>query len=260
MSGVSFLYAMWHSHVVREHIAVDVVEDTIHAAAAVFTGLMRNCPPARTCREALLRINEVVLKKRTTASQESSPTYANSTQTSTNPQANTPIHAPDLDERRRNLRFDTDFRDLFTDVTGRASPHGQSQAPLGDPHVRTAHQENYNTNAGVDFEPGSFSRAGQPMPLSSLPGANFSELWPSFDPNSGSMDLDTSPPNFFDTSTPDFFNFGSGYRAEWGPLPSGSSDDVFMGSDLPPSGEPGAGIGLLDQFWFGNTTGLSEQH
>ncbi|KAF4587488.1 positive regulator of purine utilization [Ophiocordyceps camponoti-floridani] len=55
MAGISYLYAIWHSPVVRARLTLDDVDFTVLAAKSVFTDLMDKCPPAEMCRDALDR-------------------------------------------------------------------------------------------------------------------------------------------------------------------------------------------------------------
>ncbi|KAH9908781.1 hypothetical protein F4778DRAFT_718696 [Xylariomycetidae sp. FL2044] len=55
MAGISYLYAIWHSHVVRSRLTMDEVDFTILAATSVFSDLIEKCPPAEACRDAFDR-------------------------------------------------------------------------------------------------------------------------------------------------------------------------------------------------------------
>ncbi|RYO76541.1 hypothetical protein DL766_010379 [Monosporascus sp. MC13-8B] len=62
MAGVSYLYAIWHSHVVRSRLTMDEVDFTILAATSVFSDLISKCPPAETCRDAFDRTAKATIK------------------------------------------------------------------------------------------------------------------------------------------------------------------------------------------------------
>ncbi|KAI1268993.1 fungal-specific transcription factor domain-containing protein [Xylariaceae sp. FL1019] len=62
MAGVSYLYAIWHSHVVRSRLTMDEVDFTILAATSVFTDLIDKCPPAEACRDAFDRTAKATIK------------------------------------------------------------------------------------------------------------------------------------------------------------------------------------------------------
>ncbi|XDG09536.1 hypothetical protein ABKA04_009151 [Annulohypoxylon sp. FPYF3050] len=62
MAGISYLYAIWHSHVVRSRLTMDEVDFTILAATSVFTDLIEKCPPAEACRDAFDRTAKATIK------------------------------------------------------------------------------------------------------------------------------------------------------------------------------------------------------
>ncbi|KAH6664741.1 fungal-specific transcription factor domain-containing protein [Plectosphaerella plurivora] len=62
MAGISYLYAIWHSPIVRSRLNMDEVDFTILAAKSVFTDLMDKCPPAETCRDAFDRTAKATIK------------------------------------------------------------------------------------------------------------------------------------------------------------------------------------------------------
>ncbi|KAI2629441.1 fungal-specific transcription factor domain-containing protein [Xylaria nigripes] len=62
IAGISYLYAIWHSLVVRSRLTLDEVDFTILAAKSVFTDLIDKCPPAETCRDALDRTAKATIK------------------------------------------------------------------------------------------------------------------------------------------------------------------------------------------------------
>jgi hypothetical protein len=90
MAGISYLYAIWHSPIVRSRLvshlfprgyrrredstpnrreltrrnlqSMDEIDLTVLAAKAVFTDLMDKCPPAETCRDAFDRTAKATIK------------------------------------------------------------------------------------------------------------------------------------------------------------------------------------------------------
>lgn len=62
MAGVSYLYAIWHSVVVRSRLTMDEVDFTILAATSVFSDLIDKCPPAEACRDAFDRTAKATIK------------------------------------------------------------------------------------------------------------------------------------------------------------------------------------------------------
>lgn len=65
MAGISYLYAIWHSPLVRSRLSMDDVDFTVLAAKSVFTDMIDKCPPAETCRDAFDRTAKATLKMAT---------------------------------------------------------------------------------------------------------------------------------------------------------------------------------------------------
>ncbi|KAL1847122.1 hypothetical protein VTK73DRAFT_10419 [Phialemonium thermophilum] len=61
-AGISYLYAIWHSPIVRSRLSMDEVDFTILAAISVFTDLIDKCPPAEACRDAFDRTAKATIK------------------------------------------------------------------------------------------------------------------------------------------------------------------------------------------------------
>ncbi|KAL1961966.1 hypothetical protein VTN77DRAFT_701 [Rasamsonia byssochlamydoides] len=62
MAGISFLYAIWHSPVVRSRLTLDDVDFTVLAATSVLGDLMEKCPPAEACRDAFERMSRATVQ------------------------------------------------------------------------------------------------------------------------------------------------------------------------------------------------------
>ncbi|KAK8908116.1 hypothetical protein ACHAPC_009116 [Botrytis cinerea] len=62
MAGISFLYAIWHSQVVRSRLTMDEVDFTILAATSVLGDLIDKCPPAEACRDAFDRMSKATVQ------------------------------------------------------------------------------------------------------------------------------------------------------------------------------------------------------
>ncbi|KAI1436086.1 fungal-specific transcription factor domain-containing protein [Xylaria sp. CBS 124048] len=62
MAGISYLYAIWHSLVVRSRLTMDEVDFTILAATSVLSDLISKCPPAEACRDAFDRTAKATIK------------------------------------------------------------------------------------------------------------------------------------------------------------------------------------------------------
>ncbi|TGZ77262.1 hypothetical protein EX30DRAFT_360191 [Ascodesmis nigricans] len=61
MAGISFLYAIWHSPLVRSKLSMDEVDFTILAATSVLGDLIGKCPPAEACRDSFARMSKAVV-------------------------------------------------------------------------------------------------------------------------------------------------------------------------------------------------------
>ncbi|KAJ2896676.1 Positive regulator of purine utilization [Zalerion maritima] len=62
MAGISYLYAIWHSPVVRSRLSMDEVDFTVLAATSVLSDLIDKCPPAEACRDAFDRTAKATVK------------------------------------------------------------------------------------------------------------------------------------------------------------------------------------------------------
>ncbi|KAJ5161925.1 hypothetical protein N7492_007317 [Penicillium capsulatum] len=62
MAGISFLYAIWHSPMVRSRLSLDEVDFTVLAATSVLGDLMHKCPPAEACRDAFERMSKATVQ------------------------------------------------------------------------------------------------------------------------------------------------------------------------------------------------------
>ncbi|RAL16751.1 Zn(II)2Cys6 transcription factor [Aspergillus homomorphus CBS 101889] len=62
MAGISFLYAIWHSVLVRSRLTLDEVDFTVLAATSVLGDLMHKCPPAEACRDAFERMSKATVQ------------------------------------------------------------------------------------------------------------------------------------------------------------------------------------------------------
>ncbi|KAH8597183.1 fungal-specific transcription factor domain-containing protein [Bisporella sp. PMI_857] len=62
MAGISFLYAIWHSPIVRSRLTMDEVDFTILAATSVLGDLIEKCPPAEACRDAFDRMSKATVQ------------------------------------------------------------------------------------------------------------------------------------------------------------------------------------------------------
>jgi hypothetical protein len=62
IAGISFLYCLWYSPLVRSYLTLDDVDFTVLAATSVLDDLIVFCPPARACRDAFSRMASTTIK------------------------------------------------------------------------------------------------------------------------------------------------------------------------------------------------------
>ncbi|KAF2493140.1 hypothetical protein BU16DRAFT_512873 [Lophium mytilinum] len=133
MAGISFLYAVWHSPVVRSHLSLDDVDFTVLAATSVLGDLIEKCPPAEACRDAFDRMSKATIQMCMsttgfgpqalgTASQanmsnfHSPSTYTSDQDARSDTELSTGYqHSYFQSSRRPTPRFDMNLRDLFSD-------------------------------------------------------------------------------------------------------------------------------------------------
>lgn len=145
-AGISFLYALWHSPLVRSHLTLDDVDFTILAATSVLADLIPNCPPAEACRDAFTRMAKATISMcmsttgfgvaSSLGSQalDSPVSYVSPGQLSNDNSYDNgggyvdvgaemmPRRANSDGERRQLPKFDMNLKDLFSDVELQARP------------------------------------------------------------------------------------------------------------------------------------------
>ena len=272
MAGISFLYAIWHSTVVRSRLSLDDVDFTVLAATSVLTDLIDKCPPAEACRDAFSRMSKATVQMCMSTTGFGSQAIGHSHHHHKNrhaqPQpANT---MPSQDQRSRafenalrqqqqyqpveNLRppvpsFDTNL-DMLTEGTG---PNGNE--------------------ANVGFDGSSGPAASDISMITTPPAPQYSEPFaqqqqqmippnvvPVYSPTA-STSVDSAynalPPSL-DFAGIDFLDVNNG-----GTLDAANYQDPggfqLGGWDLGGEGEhdwaEGSGLDLMDGFWFGVGSG-----
>ncbi|KAM3065394.1 hypothetical protein ACMFMF_011118 [Clarireedia jacksonii] len=229
MAGISFLYAIWHSPIVRSRLTLDEVDFTILAATSVLGDLIEKCPPAEACRDAFDRMS-----KATVQMCMSTTGFGSSVQ----PQGLNSRRLPPPAEndyfnkyngsssqfrrppQRPKPQFDMGLNDLFASTGTGAGSQGQ---PFKRPSSR-----NSNASAGASNHESQSKNSPMSAAAARSAGAN---------PNQAvhSPDLATSPPlsnldNGMGNLDPNLFAHGQG---------QGSSPYTSMGG----SGRGGAGTG-----------------
>ncbi|KAB8072809.1 fungal-specific transcription factor domain-containing protein [Aspergillus leporis] len=167
MAGISFLYAIWHSPVVRSRLTLDEVDFTVLAATSVLGDLMHKCPPAEACRDAFERMNKATVQMclsttgfgsqvdltryqtSAAANQQSNTLYAGRTRQNGRYTMDQRQRPPAGQSRRHTQtrptrpipRFDMNLGDLFNDNTiPERSSHG-TRRPVQPYHIRPEFSE-----------------------------------------------------------------------------------------------------------------------
>ncbi|KAL1306064.1 hypothetical protein AAFC00_004190 [Neodothiora populina] len=182
MCGISFLYAIWHSVVVRSKLTLDDVDFTVLAATSVLDDLISKCGPAEACRDAFDRMAKATIAmamKETGFGQDALRHLPERVQNSTSnnqSQMKPPQYTQDehnmLDpnlrqqtqqrQKRPAPRFDMDLKDLFSDdeYPSRASKLR-----------RTQYQPTHSPSTAIKREPsGTFSTTSSVPPQMSTHG------------------------------------------------------------------------------------------
>ena len=259
--GVSFLYAIWHSKEIRGYLTVHDLEAKIQGASTVFSGLIPKCPPARTSRNALIRIGKAVAKLLS-----SRPTMQG--QFGTRIQSHNFPEQPNVRVQQtvsgqvptypQRLQFDTNLNDLFGELQNSDPSSFGSIRDL--PNSLQGYEPSLNSAQGADFQGNS--------PLDSVPQDQCTAFLGS------TMDFNAQSPlpeelqfaippevNFddmmFDNMELDTAAFGAqGNDIGLGFGPSQFSN-VFMGGEFQPSAEVG-NDSHMDHFYYASTT--DERH
>ncbi|KAM0718529.1 hypothetical protein Q7P37_005599 [Cladosporium fusiforme] len=246
MSGISFLYALWHSPVVRSHLTLDDVDFTILAATSVLTDLIPNCPPAEACRDAFTRMAKatITMCMSTTGfgvasslgsqTLDSPVSYVSPGQLSNDSMSVHPMdsslelqqHQSPGSERRQVPKFDMNLRDLFSDVElqGRTQtflPQQQYARP-GAPQQQPRQQQQDaapftgqtyaipatpDTSAGNEPSPMQYQPDFNSMRRQSQPAySTYQQQQQQQQQNSLSQTISQQPPTDFSFDTLDFLD------------------------------------------------------
>ncbi|KAL2002791.1 hypothetical protein VTN02DRAFT_5950 [Thermoascus thermophilus] len=277
MAGISFLYAIWHSPVVRSRLTLDEVDFTVLAATSVLEDLMEKCPPAEACRDAFDRMSKAIIQMCLSTTgfgsqagplgrgvgapiprplsspylvnprsrQRSEPTDHQQLPTQSQPQQQAQLRPP-----RPVPRFDLNPRDTFDC----GSPHSGKR-----PRVESYDQFGYPARPTVHFK--------QEVPRQHRPGAQYMQSYHQYNTSSPqqqqffyasspqSASSGSAPQNFnqppqvtesenLTAAGSDFVTFatGGGQTVDFG-FGSGTDYDMFMPS-LGQGGAQGTGLDL----------------
>ncbi|RYP75762.1 hypothetical protein DL771_002249 [Monosporascus sp. 5C6A] len=153
MAGVSYLYAIWHSHVVRSRLTMDEVDFTILAATSVFSDLISKCPPAETCRDAFDRTAKATIKMAQSTGgfgqvlhrkKRGSREYANSREATAQRQRHSQRVPADQGNPRTSTHYDTLTHDRYSSIQrgAQTTPSHASGSRLSMPNAQ-AEQDAY---------------------------------------------------------------------------------------------------------------------
>ena len=157
--GISFLYAIWQSTLVRDQLTIDDVEFTVFVATSVLSDLIEKCPPAETCRDAFVRMSKATISMvvRTTgfgnasilATQRLGGQPPDGHFDHQHPMDVAPIPIATSAPRRRHLpQFDMNLKDLFSDEELASQPISySSKLPPPPPtmiHAATQHHHHHH--------------------------------------------------------------------------------------------------------------------
>ncbi|KAK5126127.1 hypothetical protein LTR85_011482 [Meristemomyces frigidus] len=277
MSGISFLYAIWHSTLVRSQLTLDDVDFTVLIATSVLSDLTDKCPPAEACRDAFMRMSKATISMcmsttgfgnaSTLGSQPlNSPSAYFSSRDGMQQRADNEDASMQsaFQPRRQMPQFDMNLRDLFSDeeLAGRPAHQPKLQgfgqrttasssapyAPLPvhpalkqEPSSHTAH----SPHSSVGTTQYQQQPPGPPYQVSAQqPYQSFAETIPQAQPDYFE-DLD-----FLDTFP------AADPNNIWG-----NSNDLDLGFtggtafDANGAWEANGGVDLFDGFFFGNGAG-----
>ncbi|WPH00233.1 Positive regulator of purine utilization [Acrodontium crateriforme] len=137
MSGISFLYAIWHSTLVRSQLTLDDVDFTVLVATSVLSDLIEKCPPAEACRDAFVRMSKATISMcmNTTGFGNASTLSSQplnipggyfSSRSRAQSGASIGNGSPNLPSRRMRMpKFDMNLKDLFSEEEIANRPHTQ---------------------------------------------------------------------------------------------------------------------------------------
>lgn len=264
MAGISFLYAVWHSPVVRSRLTLDDVDFTVLAATSVLDDLMEKCPPAEACRDAFQRMSKATVqmcmsttgfgfgKEPELPLPRTRPSFAS---TMSNDNISIPIdpvikqepqqqrHRP-LKSKRPPPKFDMDLRELFPEDMDQSSLLSQSfprdmppppppqriqtpqqqQSPSAAPTLSTIRAQT-NAGFGMDASVMPASASGLPAFTASPPQQMPFYDNNSFQPDFGGMDFNND--DFMaDSVGIDLGGFGMDFQHDWS---EGQQFDLFDG-------------------------------
>lgn len=201
MAGISYLYAIWHSPVVRSRLTMDEVDFTVLAATSVLSDMIDKCPPAEACRDAFDRTAKATIKMANSTGgfgpgANANGMRASSKRSRSRHEENRMDWSPRGDQsatnkvRRHMQRASTEFQPHRTggfhsdgSLTDGMNPAAATPASL--PQLQTTGTFRRPGLPNVKSENDGFSlmRAVPPAPLSSGSGSDLAMTPPAIDPS-----------------------------------------------------------------------------
>ncbi|KAI7160267.1 hypothetical protein KC349_g3586 [Hortaea werneckii] len=281
MSGISFLYAIWHSTLVRSQLTLDDVDFTVLIATSVLGDLSDKCPPADSCREAFVRMS-----KATISMVMSTTGFGNASTLGSQPLNSpegssyfrnlcTPHHSPgslQTQPATQMPQFDMNLKELFSDEElANRTPHfsypsitmpqdSETSSPAYStmPNYSSPKQGNAFARPAMQATPGApqyQQQQQQPQPQSpasrQYPMTNAQQYQPITETIlRGQPDFAFGDLDFLDTlPASDQPALGWGNPGEFD-LGFGTGGTAY---DPNGSWDPSGGLDLFDGFFFGNS-------
>ncbi|KAF4550036.1 Fungal specific transcription factor domain-containing protein 70 [Elsinoe fawcettii] len=278
--GVTFLYSIWQSPLVRQSIKREDIDLTVLAATTVLTALIPKCPPAQNARDAFKRMSKVTMAFYLANLPPDLPSQISDYPLRSPVQhhnSHLQLHVPSTASHRRpSPQFDTGFKSLFSEedlalnspdfplprkflpvfdrgghgVRPTSNPvdmrGGQGQGDmLLDPSLR-------DTSSFTPLRPSDPTQSQAPAPGQSRQGATPTSAHPS----DASVGGDGA---YFDESFWEYFDHGTGTQGD-GLGTAGMGFELGFGAGAVEGsggGEqwPEKGFEMLDGWLLGGTSG-----
>lgn len=278
--GISFLYAIWHSELVRSQVTLDDVDFTVLIATSVLSDMIEKCPPAEACRDAFVRMS-----KATISMCMSTTGFGNKSTLGSQP-LNSPAgyfgsmtgHQPDSTQAVLNAhrmpmpQFDMNLKDLFSDeeIANRPFNLGynpRAQMPGANASARRFPSRSATSNrpapSNINAEAMQRLEAASMSPPITYPVPNQQRTPMNTDAVNG-FASDATPSNVFSV----FDHFDGFYMQDdatdqgfWSQISNlHNPNDVEFGfgtGGFDGTWESGGGVDLFDGLFFGNASGTN---
>jgi hypothetical protein len=286
--GISFLYALWHSPVVRSYLTLDDVDFTVLAATSVLEDLVAFCPPARACRDAFSRMTKATIKMclastgfgsqvdprvidspAVTISESPYPAVSTYDSNPLDPRNPNFAYALPTEPRRKKPNFDPDLRSLFSEEESAGKTFGERYGLLQQHQMGQQRQAypSIESTAMLPVEQSDNSVSGA-MPLLTNPFVATNNVDPELSTSAGFQQQAPQQPESFGMLSPwsdmeflDSVSIPEQFNATSAGAPDALGFDNGFGlgwdGSLPTMNwNDGSGsVDLFDGFFFGGGTG-----